>query len=248
MPELTPTPLAADDREGISAHLAEHGYAVVEGVASPEELVTADALLWEEHLTGRLGWARDDPRTWRDTSGYADGIMTTAAHCEAMWYVRSLPKVVSAFAIACGTAELVAAFDAMSINRPLSTGEESVRQRAARSYAHGKLNAGTLHTHHDQEGYGGQERICYGIVPLYDMNKATGATAIVPGSHAKVAEINAWRQQHKGEAEASALMAFTACGLTPAVLNCEVLVHREPPTQPGTPPPCSHCIRPWLTM
>ena len=38
----------------------------------------------------------------------------------------------------------------------------------------------------------------YAIVPLFDMNRKTGATAIVPGSHAKVDEINALRKQIGG--------------------------------------------------
>jgi len=216
VPELTPMMLDPHDSEGISAHLSEHGYAVIEDVASPAELATADALLWDGHLSGTLGWARNDPLTWRDSVGYSDGIMTSAAHCDAMWYVRSLPRMAAAFATAYGTEQFVAAFDAMSVNRPLSTRSPSVQQRADTTYPHGKLNPARLHTHHDQEGYGEGELICYGILPLYDMNQATGATAIVPGSHRKVKEINAWREQH-----GNTLEAFTTCGLTPAVLNCK---------------------------
>ena len=37
----------------------------------------------------------------------------------------------------------------------------------------------------------------YGIVPLWDMNKATGATALVPGSHRLVHQINAFRKTRK---------------------------------------------------
>ena len=40
-------------------------------------------------------------------------------------------------------------------------------ERAATRYPHGKLDGQMLHTHHDQEGYGDGERICYAIVPLY---------------------------------------------------------------------------------
>ena len=40
-------------------------------------------------------------------------------------------------------------------------------ERAATRYPHGKLDGQMLHTHHNQEGYGEGERICYAIVPLY---------------------------------------------------------------------------------
>ena len=40
-------------------------------------------------------------------------------------------------------------------------------ERAATRYPHGKLDGQMLHTHHNQEGYGDGERICYAIVPLY---------------------------------------------------------------------------------
>ena len=68
----------------------------------------------------------------------------------------------------------------MSINRPLACGAESVKERAAKRYPHGKLNGQGLDTHFNQDGHG-DEPIYYCIVPLFDMNKATGATALVPG-------------------------------------------------------------------
>jgi hypothetical protein len=47
-----------------------------------------------------------------------------------------------------------------------------------------------LQTHFDQDGFGPDVLICYAIMPLYDMDANTGATAISPGSHLKVQEIN----------------------------------------------------------
>ena len=40
-----------------------------------------------------------------------------------------------------------------------------------------------MHNHFNQDGFGEDVYICYAIMPLYDMNEQTGATAIVPGSH-----------------------------------------------------------------
>ena len=62
----------------------------------------------------------------------------------------------------------------------------------------------------------------YSIVPLWDMNQNTGATAIVPGSHRRVTEIRAVREQHGGANDWTGpgspyIEPFRAAGLRPAV-------------------------------
>jgi hypothetical protein len=71
----------------------------------------------------------------------------------------------------------------------------------------------------------------YAIVPLFDMNRNTGATALVPGSHRRVEEIERcwhqkWSLESRGQlsAEEKLLAAadlepFERCGLTPSVTN-----------------------------
>ena len=121
----------------------------------------------------------------------------------------------------------------MVVNLPTSTGNESALQVAQTDYAHGKLNAAGLHTHYDQDGFGDDELICYAICPLWDMNRETGATAIVPGSHvkAKVEAIAAARASRyvgeggertyvgPGAGPEEDLAAFTEQGLEPAIVN-----------------------------
>ena len=72
----------------------------------------------------------------------------------------------------------------------------------------------------------------YSIVPLFDMNRRTGATAIVPGSHLKVDEITEFRL-HKWGTErqlpewtsdekfkfAADVEPFAAQGLAPVITN-----------------------------
>lgn len=150
---------------------------------------------------------------------------------DAMWYVRTRPGVVGGFAAAYGEDELLAAYDRMMINLPTSTFNEHTLQTARTNYQHGKLNAAGLHTHYNQDGYGDEELICYAICPLWDMNRETGATAIVPGSHLKVKEIQASRESRfvgqgkdrkyvgPGKGPEEDLLSFTENGMTPGIVN-----------------------------
>lgn len=207
---------------------------------SPAELERADELLWQ-HLEGRepatqrmtqrrpMGWQRGSPRTWVD--GHGDALMTSTAHCASMWFVRSRTGVLDAFHAAYGTrpgtTDLVANFDRMSINLPTSSGNPEALRVAAATTQYGKFGvAQQMHTHSGQFYPKQKGPQYYGIVPLYDMDKATGATALVPGSHLKVDEINASRQKLRDkrgltEAERTTLACdiepFTANGLMPVV-------------------------------
>ena len=122
----------------------------------------------------------------------------------------------------------------MSVNLPTSSGNEEVLRVASTITAHGKFGvAQQMHTHSGffyGPDYHGPE--FYGIVPLFDMNAKTGATALVPGSHLKVDDINAYREEHwqtrhqRPEwteddrlAFAADLECFRSNGLEPVVTN-----------------------------
>jgi hypothetical protein len=245
IPELSPTRLDPSDRAGIQAHLDQHGFACVRSALSPPELERAEDLLWR-HLEGveeatqrmaqrrPIGWRRGQPATW--TEGHGDGLMTSTTHCDSMWYVRTRPGVLQAFHAAYGTqadAELVALYDRMSVNLPTSSGNSAALRVAAMTSQHGKFGvAQRMHTHLGQfYGTEFQGPEYYAIVPLFDMNRNTGATALVPGSHRKVREIEErwnqkWGSQGKLSAEQRLLAAadlepFERCGLTPCVTNIE---------------------------
>ncbi|MEY2933760.1 MAG: hypothetical protein RL033_4509 [Pseudomonadota bacterium] len=245
IPEVSPRRLAPSDRAGIRAHLEEHGFACVRGCMSQPELDHAEDLLWR-HLEGveeasqrmaqkrPIGWRRGQPTTW--LKGHGDGLMTSTTHCDSMWYVRSRPAVINAFHAAYGTqddSELVAVYDRMSVNLPVSSGNPAALRVAATTSLHGKFGvAQRMHTHLGQfYGPEFQGPEYYAIVPLFDMNRNTGATALVPGSHRKVPEIEErWQQKWgpKGHDKRSAeerllaaadLEPFERCGLTPCVTN-----------------------------
>lgn len=245
IPEVSPARLDPSDRAGIRAHLGEHGFACVRGCMSQPELDHAEDLLWqhlegEEEATRRMaqkrpiGWRRGQPTTWLE--GHGDGLMTSTTHCDSMWYVRTRPAVIGAFHAAYGThddAELVAAFDRMSVNLPVSSDNPAALRVARATSQHGKFGvAQRMHVHVGQyygPDFSGPEY--YGILPLFDMNRSTGATALVPGSHRKVQEIEErwhrkWgREGHGQHSDAEKLLAaadlepFERCGLTPCVTN-----------------------------
>lgn len=245
IPEVSPARLDPADRAGIRAHLDEHGFACVRGCLSPPELERAEELLWR-HLEGTeeasqrmaqrrpVGWRRGQPATWRN--GHGDGLMTSTTHCESMWYARTRPGVLEAFHTAYGThadSELIASYDRMSINLPVSSGNPEALRVAAATSQHGKFGVAQRMHHHLGQFYGpdfkGPEY--YAIVPLFDMNRNTGATALVPGSHRKVKEIEErWHQKwsldkrgpHSPEERLQAaadLEPFERCGLTPCVTH-----------------------------
>ena len=176
-----------------------------------------------------------------------------------MWYVRSRPGVINAFHAAYGThddSELVAAYDRMSVNLPVSSGNPAALRVAAATSQHGKFGvAQRMHTHVGQfygPEFKGPEY--YAIVPLFDMNRNTGATALVPGSHRKVREIEErWHQKWglKGHGQRSAeerllapLTWSPSSGTAshpasptsrPATASCSTPLSSTAPTQPKIP-------------
>jgi Phytanoyl-CoA dioxygenase (PhyH) len=245
IPEVSPARLDPSDRAGIQAHLEKHGFACVRGSMSQLELDHAEDLLWR-HLEGveeasqrmtqkrPIGWRRGQPTTWLE--GHGDGLMTSTTHIDSMWYVRSRPAVINAFQVAYRThdeSELVAVYDRMAVNLPVSSGNPEALRVAAATSRHGKFGvAQRMHTHVGQfygPEFTGPEY--YAIVPLFDMNRNTGATALVPGSHRKVREIEErwtkkWGLEGRGQrSDAEKLLAaadlepFEQCGLTPCVSN-----------------------------
>ena len=245
IPEISPYRFKPSDSASIQAHLQEHGFVCIRGCMSQPELDHAEDLLWQ-HLEGveeatqrmaqkrPMGWRRGQPTTW--LGGRGDGLMASTTHCDSMWYVRSRPGVINAFETAYGThdnSELVTSYDRMSVNLPTSSRNPETLRVAAATSQQGKFGvAQAMHTHSGQwygPEFSGPEY--YAIVPLFDMNRKTGATAVVPGSHLKVQEIKEfWHQKwgsqsHGQNSEEEKLLAsadlepFEKYGLTPCVTN-----------------------------
>ena len=95
--------------------------------------------------------------------------------------MRTLPGICGGFAAAYGTDELVTAFDRMSIQRPATCGSERVQNIKRGEDAFDQRH---LHTHFNQDGFGDDVLVCYGIMSLWDMNRKTGgeSAALLPFS------------------------------------------------------------------
>ena len=189
--EITPHTVELGDHGAIRDSLKENGYALVTNTATAAELHRARELLWA-HLDEVHGWKPSQPLTWTDDAygpapqggpGFSheatSGIMPSTCHSDCLWYVRTLPGVLDCFAAAYGTDDLVAAYDNMAINRPASCqqpGVLSLGNGRGEGVAHRWDQS--MHNHFNQDGFGEDVYVCYAIMPLFDMNERTGATAV----------------------------------------------------------------------
>ena len=159
VPQVSPPRFDVDDADGIRGSLKAHGFACIKEAMLPHEVTHGRELLWqflegdEQPLMTQsrpAGWKRGQPTTWLE--GHGDHLMTSTTHIDSMWYCRTRPGVIQGFATAIGTADLTCAYDRMSINLPISTGNPEALRVAAAGYEHGKLGvAQRLHTH--KNGY-----------------------------------------------------------------------------------------------
>jgi hypothetical protein len=166
-----------DDPE-IASYLAEHGYAVVSGVANPKEIDEAAKLFWN-YLENESGMMRVDPSTWTDENFSKIGSTRSGIifyrgiqHSDVLWFARSLPKVKSAFQQVYGTDDLITSYDGANIFRPWHLKD---------SDTYSKTHSGWYHVDQGRLLLGFQ--CVQGLVTLKDVNAATGGFCCVPGSH-----------------------------------------------------------------
>eukprot|EP01052_Picozoa_sp_SAG31_P000064 SAG31_NODE_2_length_46263_cov_45.908043_34_plen_203_part_00 len=175
--QLEPQRFAVGDAAGIRKSLRQNGYAVVSNAATPPELRQARSLLWE-HLEQQHGWLRGQPKTWTDAAyeeprqgGHGlggnpvSGLLASTVHSDCFWHCRTLPGVLSAFAAAYGTDDLVTAYDNMAVNRPITCEQPSMTTMGTgrgEKVAH-RWDA-SLHTHLNQDGFGDDVFIVYAIL------------------------------------------------------------------------------------
>lgn len=153
-------------------YLENNGYVVIKAVADKEEVETAIDLFWK-HFEATKNVKRDDMETWEDWRTDRRGIITDAGviQCAGAWYIRGLPKVKTAFSKIWNTDSLIVSMDSLLLWKP---------------WWHNKAlwTPRTEGLHLDQNPFQKPSRECVqGMVPLYDVTKATGGLEVVPKSN-----------------------------------------------------------------
>jgi len=153
-------------------YLQQHGYCVIKGALSPDEIDHAKELLWEFLGSVEPPMRRDDPSTWVNFPGSADnGVISGfgVGQSRFMWYLRGLPGVKRAYEVAWNTKDLLSSFDGCGVFRPPSV------NRSWRT---------TGGWHHVDQGPAKHGFHCVqGFVTLYDVTEETGGLIVKPDTH-----------------------------------------------------------------
>ncbi|CAE6970015.1 Kcnh2, partial [Symbiodinium sp. KB8] len=160
-------------------HLQKEGYVVLADVLAPNEVEEATDRFWSYLSASSAGAVqRESPLTWQShlwPGQDYNGLINSGGigQSDFMWYVRSNPKVIAAFADVWDVdkEDLIVSFDGCCAFRP-----PSIDPRW-------RTRAGWFHT--DQNGRTtGSDFVCaQGLVALTDGDEATGGLAVLPGTH-----------------------------------------------------------------
>lgn len=158
-------------------YFEEHGYVVIAGALTKDEVASALNLTWKYLETLGTGIKRDDPSTWNNerwpTCAHGGIIPSNGVgHSEAQWFIRSVPAIKESFAAIWGTDDLLVSYDGMAIWRPTSLDPSW------------KTNQGAAWLHVDQNALLRPGFCCaQGLVSLLPMDERTGGNVLIPGSH-----------------------------------------------------------------
>mmetsp|Transcript_27044 Transcript_27044/g.53241 ORF Transcript_27044/g.53241 Transcript_27044/m.53241 type:complete len:411 (+) Transcript_27044:66-1298(+) len=172
-----------EERKESMEYLAEHGYVVIKGVATKDQVEQARENWWDfvdkECQPKRQGVQpakKGDPSSWGDVSwpGHpGNGIVSLVNHSDLCWQTRLLPGVRQSFEAVWEDDDLLVSFDAGNVFRPWK------REKAWMT------NGGWWHV--DQNALRGphrQGRVCVqGLVTYYDATVETGGLTVIPKSH-----------------------------------------------------------------
>jgi hypothetical protein len=160
--------------EAAAKFFAEHGYVVIKGAATPEQLAEAENLFWTSSSRW-YGVQKDKVEGWQDDqwpciANTTTGVVSndSSAHTPFMWYARGIPKVKRIFASLWQTEELLVSFDGYGAFRPPEL--------------YGQTRGGWFHL--DQNGYNKKGLQCaQGLLNIYPSGAHDGGLVVVPGSH-----------------------------------------------------------------
>lgn len=167
----------------VAAEITYQGYSVVPYALSSEEVQQATMLAWDHLETTYKGSDRNDVSTWSRLNIDDRGFVNNSHQCEAAWYVRSRPGVVSAFADIWNTRKLVTSMDTMIVWKPWPEREVSPPTEGQHlDQTHNELDT------------------IQGMVVLKDVTELSGGLEVVPFSNTSWEDIltrtgDDWREQ-----------------------------------------------------
>jgi len=169
------------DRVNWLEHLRAHGFVVIRGVATMEQVDVAKGLLWDGICERFSNTNRNDPATWEFPLKQS-GIVPWLAQSAGAWAVRGWPGVKQAFACIWETEDLIVSMDSVLIWRPW--------------WIQGEWKPDTEGLHLDQNPFRKVGLECVqGMVPLLPVTNASGGLQVVPDSHLDEAKA-AFKQTH----------------------------------------------------
>jgi len=150
-------------------HLRGHGFVVIRGVATADQVRDAKGLLWDGVCERFDHTNRDDPDTWTFPLKQS-GIVPWLAQSAGTWAVRGWPGIKQAFARIWETQDLIVSMDCVLLWRPW--------------WVQSNWRPSTEGLHLDQNPFNKVELECIqGMVPLLPVTDASGGLQVVPGSN-----------------------------------------------------------------
>lgn len=154
--------------------LRGHGFVVIRGVSTADQVTAVKDLLWEAISERHPHVVRDDPGTWDFPLNEA-GLVPWLTQSAGAWAVRGWPGVKQAFARIWETEDLIVSMDCVLLWRPW--------------WVDSKWRPSTEGLHLDQNPFNKPGLECIqGMVPLVSVTEASGGLQVVPDSNLDVAK------------------------------------------------------------
>lgn len=149
--------------------LRGHGFVVIRGIATTDQVCDAKDLLWDA-ICERFGHTiRDNPDTWNFPLKES-GLVPWLAQSAGAWAVRGWPGVKQAFARIWETEDLIVSMDCVLLWRPW--------------WVQSEWRPCTEGLHLDQNPFNKVKLECIqGMVPLLPVTDASGGLQVVPDSN-----------------------------------------------------------------
>jgi len=173
-----PWAFSPSQKEWVS-YLKDHGFVLLKGVVSKEEVSKARGLIWDWLEGLGSGIKRDDKKTWKNDNwpgALYPGFCNShgGGQIQAAWYLRSLPAVKNAFASIWETSDLATSMDTFIIWRPWWNPDNDSKNWTPEVEP----------VHCDQNPYKRPGFHCVqGMIPLLPVTPQSGGLRIVPDTN-----------------------------------------------------------------